>query len=928
MKMRIFILCVFFLQGTAHRAAAEQTLEDGFSRELGNTHDLRLPDWGPYTDKYAGISHIPDIQKGMRFDLSILPGMDHRRVIIPDVRRLDGPFHAWEAASDLSYYSYRYEIDGKDRIYCDVSFVRLDDSSRLVRTRFVNQTDREQSLTLNYLMNMNLFGGPAPAEAHLPEGGLWVDGVPYEKLVLPHAGADPRDNLVRDGAFRGEQKCEGAVNARVLGNEFGEHEGDEVTYRFSAPAMAKGVLVLRYQMEDGKKLEAALSGIVNTKVELTGKHAFVTVPVELEKELAAGSYSLTIRSAGGAKLLLDGFALAEQSKLGEVSFAPAAQSFIPETIPAPDAQSVIQKYPVSETNYGLAWNYEEYFLTVSEHSGLDGSYRNGIYLSNDNVYWAGKKAPADKQGYYTNVGLRPIPVGPKSERTIDALVCRGTQEEVESSIRAFHQAGNSYESTVKTCLEMVDFLAVNPCGSIYAFSQRRMAATILSNVCYPLYTQGQFIRHYQPGKLWLSLYTWDGGFIGLGLAELDVNRCAEFLNTYVTRPGAESAFIHHGSPVPVQIYQFFELWNKTQSRELLEYFYPRMKQYHDFLAGRYGSSTTRNLKSGLIRTWDYFYNSGGWDDYPAQMYVHQKKLTTRIAPAANTAHAIRTAKLLKTAARKLGRESDITEYDQDIAELTKGLEEYAWDAESGYFGYVLHDEGGNPTGLLRDENGVNFNRGMDGVYPFIGGTCRGEQNQAMLAHLKSPKELWSSIGLTAVDQSSPYYRKDGYWNGTVWFPHQWFFWKAMFDQGEGDMAYRIATTAVNLWKEEVEDSWNCYENFSIQTRRGGGWHQFGGLSCPVLVWYHAMFKPGTVSVGFDTWIDTKIVHENGIDLELSFYEPGMHPVLWICLPEQSHYRFTADGEAVEARRLHPGLYEVCIAGKKRCSLRAERIETR
>jgi len=27
---------------------------------LHNSHDLRLPDWGPYTKKYHGISHIPD----------------------------------------------------------------------------------------------------------------------------------------------------------------------------------------------------------------------------------------------------------------------------------------------------------------------------------------------------------------------------------------------------------------------------------------------------------------------------------------------------------------------------------------------------------------------------------------------------------------------------------------------------------------------------------------------------------------------------------------------------------------------------------------------------------------------------------------------------------------------------------------------------
>ena len=44
-----------------------------------------------------------------------------------------------------------------------------------------------------------------------------------------------------------------------------------------------------------------------------------------------------------------------------------------------------------------------------------------------------------------------------------------------------------------------------------------MAATVLSNIVYPIRAQGQFIRHYTPGRWWDSLYTWDSGFVGLGL---------------------------------------------------------------------------------------------------------------------------------------------------------------------------------------------------------------------------------------------------------------------------------------------------------------------------------------------------------------------------------------------------------------------------
>ena len=103
-----------------------------------------------------------------------------------------------------------------------------------------------------------------------------------------------------------------------------------------------------------------------------------------------------------------------------------------------------------------------------------------------------------------------------------------------------------------------------------------MAATLLGNVVYPVYTQRSYIKHNTPGKWWDSLYTWDSGFIGLGLADLDTQRALECLNAYLTGPGAQSAFIHHGSMVPVQFYLFLDLWNRTQSREMLEYTYPRL----------------------------------------------------------------------------------------------------------------------------------------------------------------------------------------------------------------------------------------------------------------------------------------------------------------------------------------------------------------
>lgn len=65
--------------------------------ELRNNHDLRLPDWGPYTKKYMGISHLSDKNNGIRFDLSVFPGFYRKRVEIPNVL-WESSYHPWEAS--------------------------------------------------------------------------------------------------------------------------------------------------------------------------------------------------------------------------------------------------------------------------------------------------------------------------------------------------------------------------------------------------------------------------------------------------------------------------------------------------------------------------------------------------------------------------------------------------------------------------------------------------------------------------------------------------------------------------------------------------------------------------------------------------------------------------------------------------------------
>jgi hypothetical protein len=745
-----------------------------------------------------------------------------------------------------------------------------------------------------------------PSRLHLPPDSRWIDALAYQ--TIHYARFDPAANLVYDGLLRGEIQDHGFVDGFGLGEGFGRDAGDSVTYEIGlTEPIARAKLMIRYRMPEGGTTRFAMSGAMEQEVVLSGDASFTVVSVDLGS-LKPQKLQLQFTSRGGAPVELDGLAICPAERADQLRFEPITWNYAPQRIDGPRPNSLILKYDSVETHYGLAWPKHPFMVREILSDNLDIYLRYMVH----NHRLTTLADPDRREGQFTNVFIRPILLPAKSNTVLYGLICNGSQDAVRQRLAAFDPESREWDEVAGAARGRAAGLKSIPAGESYRFSQERMAATVLSNVIYPIRTRGQRIRHYTPGRWWDSLYTWDSGFVGLGLLELDLERSIENLNCYLTEPGdPTAAFIHHGTPVPVQHYQFLKIWDRTQSRELLEYFYPRLRQYHQFLVGRLGSSTTRNLKSGLVRTWDYFYNSGGWDDYPPQYHVFSNQLFQTVVAIANTAHMIRTARILTAAAGALG--DDAAEYQRDIDELTDALQRYAWDEESGYFGYVVHDKDGRPTGILRHESGTNFNMGLDGAYPLVAGACTPAQEARLAELLMTPGRIWSAAGLSAVDQAAPYFRIDGYWNGAVWMPHQWFFWQTMLDLGRADDAHRIAQTALDMWRGEVESSYNCYEHFPIRSRRGAGWHQFSGLSSPVLSWFNAYFRSGRLTVGLDFWINSLTINESKTALEADLRHFGPRhrsPAVLAVLAPGRAYRATWKGRPVNVNERYPGTLEI------------------
>jgi len=118
---------------------------------------------------------------------------------------------------------------------------------------------------------------------------------------------------------------------------------------------------------------------------------------------------------------------------------------------------------------------------------------------------------------------------------INNLVCSGTKAQVEEYLNKFSENKKSYLNKAALAKESVVKFNPNSAGNKYLFSQKRMAATTLTNMLFPIYTQKSYIKTYTPERMY-GLYTWDAGFIGLGLAELDIERAVDCLNQYMMDP--------------------------------------------------------------------------------------------------------------------------------------------------------------------------------------------------------------------------------------------------------------------------------------------------------------------------------------------------------------------------------------------------------
>ena len=227
-----------------------------------NQNKVTLPLWGPYSKKYAGISAMAENKKhsGIRFDLSVAPAVSAFDIRVPNVT-LPSSYHPWLSSEDYSFYSYRYDLEWKDKVYADVSYTRLTDKSILVRTELVNNSDIIKNFVVNYFSSIE-YPLDSYAVLSLPEKCVHKDAVDYDSYI--YNTTRPWDEQNADGRKKGEFIDKRFTGEKGLGDRaekwhmphrvikpFGAEANDRVSYTFNVDKdFENAVLAVRYRTSD------------------------------------------------------------------------------------------------------------------------------------------------------------------------------------------------------------------------------------------------------------------------------------------------------------------------------------------------------------------------------------------------------------------------------------------------------------------------------------------------------------------------------------------------------------------------------------------------------------------------------------------------------------------------------------------------------
>ena len=519
-------------------------------------HDLTLPDWGPYSSRYAGISHIADRKKGLRLDYFVIPGFHSGKGIFPDVRS-PYDYHIWDANRELSYYAYRFELIWKDKVYVDMEFFRVDETSRLLKLTFRNN----QSYAEQFCLTVGMQFEGCPVELNLQPGELWIGGEEYVDIETR--------NIQTDGLRRGVVPGIHFLDRKALGGTFPEIPGNWVAFNFTSREIHQDAALYFHYASGGDQS-------VRFDLSLDGKHYQTYFPptggahsfndLHFHKvvvgRLPAGKHRLQLKYSGedkfGGSFVLDGFICASSS--ADMDAPPRLKSN--ESSPNLNISQDQTKRGIALSSflrkgrfYGIHTGTDEPDIWTITGQEIGDYIRRQFDASHfQRNFWNHHDVKLEEGNQHLMIDIGPLFCNPRSEISVYLpLAFAPSRNELFRRLHEIYKNRLTIEQKERKYHQAIRY---SVSGKRYAFSQERMMALSLTSVGYPVELKEGLIKYFNPGKCCncQTLYLWDAGFQGLGLLEYSPKLALETMNTYLTNlEDREHPLILHGTPLPVQI---------------------------------------------------------------------------------------------------------------------------------------------------------------------------------------------------------------------------------------------------------------------------------------------------------------------------------------------------------------------------------------
>lgn len=177
----------------------------------------------------------------------------------------------------------------------------------------------------------------------------------------------------------------------------------------------------------------------------------------------------------------------------------------------------------------------------------------------------------------------------------------------------------------------------------------------------------------------------------------------------------------------------------------------------------------------------------------------------------------------------LGKESLVQKYQNEADEVTKFIQTYMFDKETGFFYDVDLDT---------KEALVNRGKGPEGWIPLWAEVATDEQASRVVKNLLDVNQFNTLVPFPTAAKGNPRFNPTGYWRGPVWLSPAWFGLKGMVNYGHSKEAVLLANKLLNNADGLTIKGQAIRENYHPMTGEGLSCYNFSWSSAHILMILH------------------------------------------------------------------------------------------